>query len=336
VGGQLKIRVANERRETEYVNELDILAVDHPSGTSVMPDPAGNIHTLINLVPPLSCRDYAGRNQLQSILQTDSVYWQSDLSTKDFKRDSDLRDGIICEFPKPLNAAGVKIIVNGINTDLGVFAFQKLFSLKGDNKLRWYHQLEHDPKEQAQFISWMKREGMLHISIWDGGEWKEQRALPDVGPMLCRDQCIALDLRNISGTTLKLKLESTTDLWKIDKVAADFSADQPVNITPLPIVSAITNEGADVTASLTHADKDYYTTVTGQSADVIYNDIPASAGTSRSLILKSRGYYHQWFDATGPSQDSLIVKILREPGYGARLFLPEWKKVKEDYGTLGY
>jgi hypothetical protein len=41
--GILRLKVTNERKETDYLDALRVVAVDHDPGVVVAPDPSGNI-----------------------------------------------------------------------------------------------------------------------------------------------------------------------------------------------------------------------------------------------------------------------------------------------------
>ncbi len=334
VDGRYRLRLSNERPETQYVNEFKLLVVDHPASVGIIPDLRGSIHTISAPQKPLRCTDFASKDVLARVTLTDSVYWESDLSGKDFEKESDLRDGLVLEFAKPVNATTVKLIVNGVNTRLGDFAFQKVFQLKGDNTLFWYQQLEHDSSERAMFLSWMMREGMLHVKVWRDGGWREQAALVDVGPSIAKDQLALLDVRGCAGPILKVKLECTTDLWRIDRVAVDYTPDLPVTVTELAPAQAVDEKGNDVSGLMTAVDENYYVTVEGQHADVTFRDIPRREDMDRSYVVKTRGFYYQWTDAHGPDQANLLRRVLTEPQFAAKKYLPEWKKAKAEFGDL--
>ncbi len=328
VDGLYHLKVSNERRETQYINEMKLLVIDHPESTSIIPDLRGTVHTITHPRQPLSCVDLNGHDLLPYIVSSDSVYWESDLSTKDFSKESDLRDGMILEFPKPQNASTAKLFVCGVNTGLGGFAFQKLFELKGTNKLLWYHQLEHDSSERAKFLGWMMREGMLHVKIWQNAAWKEVTAFADGGPLIPRDQVALLNLENFPDTTLRVRLECTTDLWRIDQVSIDYSTDEPVRVTELAVASAINEQSQDVAKLLSSADDQYYMTVQGQHADILYREIPRQPGMERSYVLKTRGFYYQWIPTQGQENKLWLEKVLTEPRFGAKQYLPEWQKIR--------
>jgi hypothetical protein len=329
--GKLMLTVTDEGQETEYTNEMKILSVDAPNGVTVIPDFKGAMHTISQKVEPVRCIDFAGTNRLDEVLNQDERYWQSDLNSNDFTQSSGLRDGLILEFRKPAAAKVAKIVVTGTNTRLAVFAFEHIFKMKGENRLQWYQRLENDPVERMKFVRFMLREGMLRVSVWHGDKWVEQAAIVDVGPLITKPQVALLDLNEVGGDTVKIKLECTTDLWKIDQVYLDCSSDADVTVHEFSPTSAITDDGRDVSSVLAQDDDQYYAMMLGQSAKVLFDIPPAAPGINRTYILKTKGYYHQWFDSHGEDHVAEVDRILAEPMYGSKVFLPLWKEQKANY-----
>ena len=123
VDGTYRLQMTNERQETHYVNEVKILAVDAPADVAILPDPTGGLHTISQQQHPLRCVDFKGNDMRARVLDADGDYWESDLASLDMTKDEDLRDGLVLEFEKPPDANHAKLVVNGINTPLGIYAF---------------------------------------------------------------------------------------------------------------------------------------------------------------------------------------------------------------------
>ncbi|HSR54396.1 MAG TPA: FG-GAP-like repeat-containing protein [Acidobacteriota bacterium] len=83
--GLLKVSLNNQLEEVIFFDKLQLLAVDHPTGYSVVPDekllpgppydPFG-LHTLSDPRPPVAAHDGQGRDVLAAISQIDRVYPQ--------------------------------------------------------------------------------------------------------------------------------------------------------------------------------------------------------------------------------------------------------------------
>lgn len=332
VSGHYILKLTNGRPETQYVNEIKLLVADSPPDVRVIPDSKGKVHTISNTVLPFHCVDVNGRDKLPAVTNKDTLFWESGLSSRGLTTDEDLRDGLVLEFQKPAGIKSAKLLVNGVNTALGVFAFDQLFKLKGDNKLRWYQQLENTPSERTKMIRFMMREGMLHVKVWQNDGWVEQAALSDVGPLIAKEQIAILDVSKTPGEVLKIKLESATDLWRINQVYADYSEDLPVMVEEIAPESAVDESGNDVAPLIRSADDLYYVTIRGQFAALTFREIPGKQGMKRSYIVKSKGYYHPWTAVDGEDHPELLEKVLTEPLAGNRAFMPIWKEEKVRYG----
>jgi hypothetical protein len=75
-GGTLRLRLANELNETDYVDGLSVLVVDHAPGYTVAPDGSGQIHALGTLIPPASARDFRGADALERVSRVDGWGWE--------------------------------------------------------------------------------------------------------------------------------------------------------------------------------------------------------------------------------------------------------------------
>jgi hypothetical protein len=323
--------LTNERPETEHTNELRLLELHHPVGVAVLPDMTGGFHSISDPVRPIRCNDYTGRDALEQILEDDNLFWESDLPSKDLAKEDNLRDGLMMEFPKPLGAKVAKFVVRGMNTALGSFALQQLFSLKGVNRLDWYRRLEENTGESLRLLGFMKREGMLHVKVKRDNEWVEQAAFFDPGPVVSKEQLVVLDVSEISGDRIHIALECATDLWRIDQVFADYSTDIPVYPEELPLVSALDESGRDVGDLLKRDDDKYYTTIQGEIAQLAFAVPPSQPGSQSTFVLKTKGFYHEWFTQSGKDQTALLEKILEDPLLGAKLYMAKWREVKPEY-----
>jgi len=329
VNGELILKLTNERPETHYNNQVKLLAVDAEAGTKVIADNLGKIHTISNPVSPSTVVDFTNRDMSPSVLRKDGMMWESDLASKDFSRDADLRDGLILEFTKPVDAKTAKLVVTGGNTKLSAFAFEQLGRLLGDNALRWYQQLKQDPLEREKALSFMANAGMLHVQVWNNNRWIEYTSLLDVGPVLIKEQIAVLNIDGIVGDRLRIRLESTTDLWRIDQVYVDYADDIPVDVNECSMLRARDERGNDVTSKLTHDDGFYFATVAGQWADLRFSASPTKAGKQRSYIVKAKGYYHEWHESGHHPQPELLRLILRDPLLVSRMYLALWREAKQ-------
>lgn len=326
LNGIYRIKLANARLETEYVNEMKLIVVDHSPEVSVIPDVAGNIHTISELAHPLRGVSRDGHDITEILAREDNQYWESNLMAVDVQNDKDLVDNVTAEFLKPRDAKAVKIVVSGLNSKLAYFALEQIFALQGDKRIEWYNRLDSDQKERARFVGWLMREGMLHLSVWNGTTWSERGIIPDVGPGVEKTQIAILNIADIRDDTLRIRASFRTGLWRLDRIAVDYSLDQPLEIQEVSATSATNENGVDVSKLIAEPDSAYYVTINGEYANISFpvpHEIP---GVSRTVIAKTRGFYNQWGMSGDKPQPQVVGRILNEPLYSSRLLIPLWLK----------
>lgn len=326
MNGIYKIKLVNAREETEYVNSLKLLVVDHLADKSVIPDYYGKIHTISDRIRPLKACDKSGQNVINIVNAKDDQYWESDLKYININNDYDLIDKLTLSFPKPKNVQTVKIIVTGLNTELAYFALEKVFSLQGNERINWYNKLDSNPKERSKFLGWLMREGMLHLSVWNGKEWSERGIIPDVGPGVEKTQITILNISDICDDVLKLKVSFRAGLWKINQIFVDYSSDSPINIQELSTFSAVNDRNEDVSNLISASDSSYYVTINGEFAKISFLAPPSEEGFARTLIAKTQGFYNQWGLKSDNFQPEVVDRILTEPLYSSRYLIPLWSK----------
>jgi hypothetical protein len=328
VNGEYVLKVSNERFETNYLNSISLQVVDVPSGLRIVPDSEGNLHTVAEPVHPFHCVNFDGDDLLSHVLEKDSLLWESDLDSRDLSSDAGLRDGLILQFEKPVGARKVKIVVEGANTGLGAFALKLLCNLRGWEVLRWYRDLETKPQEYDRVTEFMRREGTLHVGVMEDEGWVEQTSLPDVGPVNEKEQIEVLDLSGVKGNRVMVKLEFATGLWKINHVYLDYSEDAPLMTARARLSSAEDQYGKDILPLMANDDEKYWVALFGQSCFVRFLQVPEVKDMSRCYVLETKGYYHIWTEGKGECQADLVDRVLAEPFYGAKLYMPMWRSVR--------
>ena len=116
VQDQYHLKITNELLETQYVDEMKIMVVDHPIGSKVMPTFKGQLHVLSNLQKPENAENFSGMDVLELIDKKDDLVWISNPFYRSPDDRTQARDGIILEFSKPGDAQFVKLAFNVQNT----------------------------------------------------------------------------------------------------------------------------------------------------------------------------------------------------------------------------
>lgn len=318
VNGSYRMKITNELPETQFVDELRLLVVDHPRDTRVVPSFSGKINTLAAPQPPNKATSYRGDEVQNLIIDKDNRVWVSNPFGRNPEDKSQARDGLLLEFPRPAGTNAAKLCCNLQNTLWVSYLQGQLLALHGRELPAWYARMNSSPEARAALFQAMVREGMLRVQVGNGQNWQEAGFFWEVGPSVPKDQVLWLDLSNLPGETLQVKLESTAGFWMINSVAIDYSPEAELIVTELLPQQARDQLGQDQREILTNNDGRYYVMPAVKDwAELVFAVPPARPGYQRSILLKSSGYYEIHVTAAGEPQRELVAKLMTEPGaYG--------------------
>ncbi|NUM77932.1 hypothetical protein HUU40_26520 [candidate division KSB1 bacterium] len=252
------------------------------------------------------------------ITDKDDRVWVSNPFGRNPEDKPEVRDGLLLEFPRPAGTNAAKLCCNLQNTLWASYLQGQLLALHGRELPDWYALMNSSPAARAALFQAMVREGMLLVHVWNGQVWQEAGFFWEVGPSLAKDQVLWLDLSNIPGENLRVKLESTAGFWMINSVVIDYSPEAELIVTELLPEQARDHLGQDQREILTDNDGRYYVMPAVQDwAELVFVAPPLRKGQQRSVVLKSSGYYEIHVSAEGEPQRELVSRLMAEPGaYG--------------------
>jgi len=333
INGQYKILATNELDETQHTDELKLVVIDHPQGIRVAPDDAGRIHTIANPQTPLQAHDSAGRDLLPSLSSKDMTFWQSNYGDKAINKNEGLKDELILEFPKPKDAKRAKLLVNGGTRLWGSQVAKKFLSLYGNQLPQWYEEVNSFGPAFFRVTSWYANEEiyLLKIRVETPEGWKTKGTIYGNGPFITDDRAYVLDVSDIPGETLRLKLTPPVNFWRFDYLAIDYTDDLPLPVTELAPIKALDSKGRDVREALSLADNNSFVMPkTGDFAEVTFAASAKTAGMERSIILKATGFYDIHLKTGGDPQQEILNRMNSEPGFTLRFAYQEYLKGKKE------
>ncbi len=334
--GQYKIRLSNELEETQHTNQVALLVVDHPKNASVFPDISGKIHTIADPVTPDKVFDSLGNDLMPYFAKKDRIFWTTRFEDKNPDRKEDLRDELILEFPKPRGAKTAKLLVNAGTTQWGSHVIKRYLDLYGNTVHDWYNSVKKQGPDYYRFVNMHLKDELyaLNIRVQTEKGWVMKGFMRGGGPLIFKDKVYPLDISDVPGDVLKIKLTPPANFWMINHLAVDYSPDFPVDIKQIELTSASDNSGRDVRSILASDDNDYYVMPhTGDQAELIFEPPPHKPGMQRSVILKIKGYYDIHLEAKGKPQLALIERLQKEPGFVVQHAFKEYLKWKNEVMT---
>lgn len=290
VDGKYRVLLTNELDETQYTDELKLVAVDHAPGVEVAPGLEGRLHTFSQPQPPMRAADQDGRDILTFVAASDRVFWVGDLEGRHPDESGDFRDELVFEFPKPAGAARAKLLANIWTT---MWA-----SISAGKHLELYR---------------------LKILVETPAGWKERGAIWGGAPVVTQDKAYLLDVSDVPGETLRIKLRPPVNFWMVNSLAVDYAEDLPVRVTELAAGRAVDHTGRDVRAELAATDGLYHVSPNpGERTELEFAAPPVPEGLERTVLVKASGYYKAHLDTAGAPQAALIARVIGEPGFAAR------------------
>ncbi len=322
--GICRIKIADMLQETDFIDEVKLIAIDHSSDIEVLPSFTGDLYSIAKPTPPQSAVDLCGANIMRIVEKSDSLYWISNQFTRDPEQMGQARDGIILEFSRPADADSVKLLFNIKNTRWAALMQSEFLKMHGRELDNWYELMNSSESECDKLLEAFVREGMLLIDLWYGGQWQYSGFIWEVGTSTFREQIVRLDIGDISGDILRMKLESTSGFWMVNSVFADYSPNMTINTTEISPAKAVDQEGESILSVLLDADERYHTMITYDWAELEFNVPPRKGNLERTYIIKSTGYYTVNVPTSGDPKTELLEKCLTEPGafgrYAVRKF----------------
>jgi hypothetical protein len=317
--GALRLQVRNELDETDYLDAISLLAVDHPPGVSVAPDAGGRPHAVGTLVHAREAQDFAGRDVASQLAAPDGRSWESSVQSRDTAAPGALVDGIELVFPRPPEARMAQLAVDARNTSWVPFMLERTLAAHGRATRAWYDSLLASPTAAREYRDAVVREAGLRVLVRRGAAWVPQGVVLDPGPEVTKRQVVAVDLTGIEGPVVQVRLESAPSFWLIDHVAMSYDAEPAITVQEVTPVAARTPQGAAVLSLVATADGQAWAFEKGQQAEVAF-PVPAVApGMARSYLVRATGWYTIHVPDMGDADVAALQRIIREPGAVAKL-----------------
>jgi len=292
--GRVRLKLANEAQETQYTDELTLLAVDHPRGTSVAPSPDGTLHAITRPQEPLSATGSREGDVVREVRGQDEEYWLPEPFSRDLRKPEDLRDRLELAFPRPDGARQAKLLVRIRNTYWADQAFGAFLGLLGNQMDAWYASQGQAMTPGGWGADFMAQHGLsLVVERRASSGWEEVGYFFPTGPMGWQEEVLAIPLTEAHPSeTLNLRLTGGGVFWMVDRVAIDFTPSVPVVVHEIEPESAVDRQGRDVTGLLAESDNVYHIMPElGHWADITYRVPPLDPGMERTYLVRSEGYY---------------------------------------------
>jgi hypothetical protein len=302
------LRITNEVKEIQKTNLTELVLIDHKPETKILMDKYGTPYSLSNLNMPSQASDTYGNSILGELVKCDTLRYVSSIV-----KDQVIKDTISLTFDKPENATFSKLVIKGKNTMWLDYMYGKFSDLFGNRFEKWKVKSDRKPKEEL--LKWEFDQGMplaVYLQTETGLKFVDYFNLP--GPMADKEDILQIDLSEVHTDKIKLKLVSGVLFWDIDFIGIDFSSNEEVSKTVVPIYTAVDENGKDVAALVAKDDDKYLIQPLPVNKTNLTFLSPATlTGMERTVFLHSKGHYEILRDTKG-KPDVSYLKTFLEPG----------------------
>ena len=284
--GVYQLRISNELLERQYTNLANLIVVDHPKHSIVVLDKYGKIQTINSPQLPIHATSGSSLNVNNYIEKKDSSAYLFNENADDNQDVSNL----VLSFKKPENAKTGKLILNAKNS----FWLDYIYGQFNEQFGTYFNSFtEKQRKEPAGKLNQWSLEQSIPLSVYVKTEtgWRFIDYFNSIGPLASRDIVMPIDITQIKGDTITIKLECGFMFWEVDYAAMDFSENIASETYQLKALSAIDEKGFDVSSLIATTDDNYLIQPEIGNVVTVTYQAPIKNDLEQSIFLHSRGYY---------------------------------------------
>ncbi len=310
--GGYRLLFRNKAGETQYIDEVKLLIIDHQPGQRIIPDLNGEMYAVDAPVVPAAAVDEAGGDLMKFVREQDNVVWQTRLPDAASIKGGDLRHHLTFAFPRPREAKTARLLVNAGTALWGSHMVGEMLELRGNKVDAWYKAINTPGPELFGLIEFNAREELyvLKVYVKEGDAWVQRGYIPGGGPLISEDRGIELDLSSVQGDTVEIRLNPPMGFWTIDYLGMDYGEHSTPMVKETAIASAADRQGKDAKGALVSLDKNYVRLQ--ELDDWVKTDFNAPVqpeGTERTIFLRTAGYYELHLSKDRPEQTELLQKL---------------------------
>lgn len=289
------LKVTNQLKEIQNTDQLQLLLVNHHKNIEVLLDKKGEVQTFNKVESPIEVVLDNGTHNKTSALKKDNDFYSfnTSISTSNSTRSIEFM------FDKPQMEQKAKLYLTAKNSVWLDYIFGKFNEQFGMYYSTFQKEQQYLPAEEMK--KWANAQNIplsIHLKTKHG--WQLVDQIKTVGPMAMRDIAILIDLKDVNGDMVQIKLETGFMFWEVDYVGMDFSENIDLSINHIYPSEAIDQNGKNVTTLLLERDGIYFTQPNiGDEVVVKFPVKDYNLELAQTVFLKNRGYYNYKRDYKG-------------------------------------
>lgn len=295
------MQIRNELDEIQYTNQLQLLAVYHPIGTSVVADQTGKMYGYTQQIRPVSVKNDEDKNVYPQIAEVDEAsYGFETIDQTHFSH-------LYATFQKDDWGKQPICVIRAKNTEWAGYLYHEFTSLFGNKYDNWL--AANSKKTKAELDANIAKTGMLlSVDIKDGNTWKEIEQFQLVGERAYNDLAIAIPDEFLENKTIEIRLRTGFQFWQIDALYIAEASQEGLQIKTHEALGVDLNP----VAALSQNDQAYFVHRQGEAPiDVSFTGL---APQNRTLFLKSKGYYRSNQTFIGKPDYQALWRVRKDGG----------------------
>jgi len=294
--GVIRLELRNEALETHYINELQLVAVDHPADVRAIPDDQGLPIGIVGGEAPTGALDRDGTVVLAPLSADDGVTFASSPDRIRATSEIDDRDYIELNFDRPAGDEAVLTLRLRNSLLTTILFYDLMLDRAGAGAIDWIGRDLARIGSVVELGKWFQDAMGLRVQVPDGDDWKTVGRVPDTGPIAWEEIGVRVPVPE-SGP-VRVRLSFFTDAWRIDRVALALPGElsRVTRMAPDRILQDGRPAEGSVLEDITRPDDRYVATHPGATAmlEFVPPEPAPAAAMGRSYLLSTQGYYTEW------------------------------------------
>ena len=281
---EINIRIANVTSETQYINQLQILEVEHKGFENIAITNENDLVAFNKSVAPIS----AIENNLEDI--SNLLAKKDDQNFQFDNRAAKKLNEVVLTFDKSNLSNNPALVIHAQQAKWLDTVATVMLSQAGNYQEKWTQNKDDRMSSDKWKKDNQKRGLSLNAYLKKDDKWEYISTYHDVGTSSKRTLLMPIDLTKINTNNIEIKLESAFKIWEIDYAGLTNSWSTDIISNPLEINTVTNQNGVNILETIASNDKKE---VTQQEGDFIEINITANTSNESTLVLHGFGYYHK-------------------------------------------
>ena len=334
VKDKYQILIKNEVDETQYIDQISLIAFDHSPNSHLIKDSSNNFYQINYSNPSVFSIDENQQDISKFFSDDDGIAWQTHLSSKADEGKRLYRHTLTFKFIKPKYCEEAKFIIHAGTSLWGSNMIREMYELWGSKVDGYIAELNQKGKRLDNLNNFMEREELykLKVYILKNDTWVHRGNIIGGGPFIYESQLLPIRINDIPNDTISLQIRPPVGYWSIDYIGVNFESSNILKPKEIQINTAYDEKNNDVKDILLNIDGKYYVMPTKQNVCRVDFKVPEiEKEKQRTIFLNCNGYYDIHLLKKGPPDlitlQNLIVNSGSVIDFTYKKFI-EWRSSK--------